>query len=164
MSSPSHAPLARCSSPSTASRSPPATLASLAEFVCALAPVLGALADRSIFLAGDLNVSTQLDRDRGHADERALRSIEKLGFENVLTRTRLGRPLLPACRCGHGDACEHVQTHRFRRRPEPAFHIDYFFANAAAREHLGACELFDREAAWDLSDHCPFVVEWDARC
>jgi exonuclease III len=52
-----------------------------------------------------------------------------------------------------------VRTIRHSNSPEP-WHNDYLFATAALAEHLSDCQPVSDARAWQLSDHCPVLAEF----
>lgn len=116
-----------------------------------------------VVIAGDLNIGTQWcgadlryrDRDANTLDRFA--ALGLVDLVDLLLPAERGR--LDGCRCSLGDSCRHVRTHRHNRWPEIPYQVDYFFANPALAERAVSAEPLDSSRIWDLSDHCPIVVE-----
>jgi hypothetical protein len=113
-----------------------------------------------IVLAGDLNLSTQLAPPHRARHQNAFDRIKAFGLVDCLDRM-LGkdRPL-PGCPCGAAK-CRHVQTFRFAGRPHAPWQDDYLFASPRLANKLTACYADSAGAAWDYSDHCPVVAEFE---
>jgi exonuclease III len=133
-----------------------------------LTPLLDERRARRMVIAGDLNVTTQWSAKhrsflRGRHKECLSRDRElfarfaALGFHNLVVRDEEGP--LPGCDCTEGAACRHVQTQRHERSAFP-WQNDYVFVTSDILECEPTLELFDDEAAWELSGHCPIAVEW----
>lgn len=118
---------------------------------------------RPVVLAGDLNISTQWSRPaKTKANvEAAFARIRALGLVDCVA-TRAGRSPLPACSCGQGDACSHVQTFRSQNRVDSdPTQLDYAFVSEAIVSTVTECKVVQTDVAWQFSDHCPIVVDID---
>jgi hypothetical protein len=134
-----------------------------------LAPLIDERRARRMVIAGDLNVTTQWSVKhssflRGYHKECLARDRElfarfaALGFHNLVRRSDAEGPL-PGCECADGPACRHVQTQRHEKSSFP-WQNDYVFVTADIVEREPVLEVFDQEDAWELSGHCPVVIEW----
>jgi len=133
-----------------------------------LTPLIDQRRGRRMVIAGDLNITSQWSSKhrsflRGRHKEclaRALNLIgrfEALGFHNIVVRP--DGPL-PGCECNAGASCRHVQTQRHDRSSFP-WQNDYIFVTTDILERRPTVEIFDQDDAWELSSHCPVVVEFD---
>jgi endonuclease/exonuclease/phosphatase family metal-dependent hydrolase len=133
-----------------------------------LTPLIDERRARRMVIAGDLNITSQWSSKhraflRGRHEECLARDLnllnrfETLGFHNVVVRS--DGPL-PGCDCRAGAACRHVQTQRHDRSPFP-WQNDYVFVTADLLDRAPAVEVFDRDEAWELSGHCPVVIEFE---
>jgi exonuclease III len=132
-----------------------------------LQPLIDERRGRRIMLAGDLNITTQwsvkhrgslhgmhevcLARDRNVFDRFAA-----LGLHNIVERDAPGP--LDGCDCSAGEACRHVRTQRHRNSSFP-WQNDYVFVSADLLARSPTVEVLDEEAAWNLSGHCPVVID-----
>ncbi len=54
----------------------------------------------------------------------------------------------------------HVRTYRSQNRSDSRpTQLDYAFVSSALLSRVSACVVRDEAAAWELSDHCPLVVD-----
>jgi hypothetical protein len=67
-------------------------------------------------------------------------------------------PTLDGCPCSD-DPCRHVRTIRHARSAKP-WQDDYLFATGALAERLRDCQPVSEARAWELSDHCPLLAEF----
>ena len=120
-------------------------------------------------IAGDLNITSQWSSKhrsflKGRHKEclardlNLLQRFEALGFHNLVVRN--DGPL-PGCECEAGPSCRHVQTQRHGRSTFP-WQNDYVFVTSDILERKPTLEVFDRDEAWQLSGHCPVVIEFRA--
>ncbi len=122
---------------------------------------------RPIVLAGDFNVTTQIaysGQTQAETDGAAavFTRLRAWGLADCLAISRANRPRLPECTCPDGDACSHVQTFRLKNRADSRpTQLDYVFVSDALVSKVGGCEVVHAAAAWELSDHCPLVLEVD---
>lgn len=130
-----------------------------------LTPVLAGSRRRPLVLAGDLNVTTQRVASRqGQIDaDGALAVFARLRAWRLIDcvdRTRSTRERLANCTCANGDACSHVRTVRHKNRVDsPPTQLDYVFISESLSSSLRSCRVVDEAAAWELSDHCPLLVD-----
>jgi exonuclease III len=132
-----------------------------------LAPLVDERRSRGIVIAGDLNITSQWSSKhrsflKGRHEECLARDLnlferfEVLGFHNLVLRS--DSPL-PGCECHAGTNCRHVQTQRHERSSFP-WQNDYIFVTSDILERKPVLEVFDQEEAWELSGHCPIVIEF----
>lgn len=132
-----------------------------------LTPLIDERRGRGIIVAGDLNITTQWSAKhrsflRGRQEECLARDrnlferFKALGLHNVVVRTQPGP--LEGCDCSLGVDCKHVQTQRHERSTFP-WQNDYFFLSEDLLQQPFSVEVFDHDAFWELSNHCPIVVE-----
>lgn len=132
-----------------------------------LTPLIDQQHGRRLIIAGDLNISTQWSAKhrsflRGRQDECLLRHrnlferFELLGLRNVVVSAMSGP--LEGCECSDGAGCRHVQTQRHDRSTFP-WQNDYFFVTEDLIEKPFTVDVIDQEDVWELSSHCPIVVE-----
>ena len=133
-----------------------------------LTPLIDERRSRRMVIAGDLNITTQWSSKhrsflKGRHEECLARDLnlmnrfEALGFHNVVVRTN---GPLSGCECQAGDSCRHVQTQRHDRSTFP-WQNDYIFVTDDILKCKPTVEVFDRDEAWELSGHCPLVIEFD---
>jgi exonuclease III len=124
---------------------------------------------RPVILAGDLNVTTQIaysKQTQAETDGAAavFARLQAWGLSDCLAITRESRARLPNCTCPDGDACCHVQTFRLHNRATSRpTQLDYAFASDKLVSRLVSCDVVQDAAAWELSDHCPLVLEFAER-
>jgi endonuclease/exonuclease/phosphatase family metal-dependent hydrolase len=123
-----------------------------------LTPLLDSRIGKRLVLGGDLNCSTQLEgRDR-ERHRNLFDRFASLGLVDLLGATAGSRPTLEDCPCSD-DPCLHVRTVRHARSVKP-WHDDYLFATRALAKHLRDCQPVSEAHAWELSDHCPVLAEF----
>src|SRR5438477_352752 len=67
---------------------------------------------------------------------------------------------MAACTCVEGEACSHVQTFRSKNRVESSpTQLDYAFVSESVVSTLSDCRVVQDAAVWELSDHCPILLE-----
>ena len=144
------------------------TMYSCARFHRMLSDLTGVLARSGrhpVVLAGDLNLTTQVaysgqTRAETAGAEAALARIRAWGLTDCVAHTHASRTRLVDCSCPEGDACSHVQTFRLKNRADSRpTQLDYAFVSDTIVPKLIGCQVVDEEAAWQLSDHCPIVLE-----
>jgi hypothetical protein len=122
---------------------------------------------RSPFVvAGDLNITTQIAYDgqtQAETDGAAavFARLRAWGLTDCLGQAFRGSGSPVGCTCPDGDACSHVQTFRLKNRPDSrATQLDYAFASPPMVSRLVRSRVVHDDAAWQLSDHCPVVLEF----
>lgn len=139
--------------------------ARLHRMVSDLTGVLATSRRYPVVLAGDLNVTTQdatspqtkVEAEGAAAFFARLRSWRLV---DCIAHTRASRPRLAACTCLDGEACSHVQTFRRKNRVDSyPTQFDYAFVSEFVVSTLSECQVIHAAAAWDLSDHCPILLE-----
>jgi len=119
-----------------------------------------------VVLAGDFNVTTQnaiSPQTKVEADGAAafFARLRAWRLVDCIGRTSASRPRLAACTCVDGDACAHVQTFRSKNRVDSSpTQFDYAFVSESVVSTLSECQVIDAAAAWELSDHCPILLEF----
>ena len=128
-----------------------------------LTPLLDpAVRKEQVILGGDLNCSTQLKVPYREAHKALFARIRAFGLVDCLEQVRDTRPPLADCFCDEAPNCGHVRTQRHQNKPDSRpWQTDYLFVSPELAEGLKACEAWDREDAWQLSDHCPVVADFD---
>lgn len=132
-----------------------------------LTPLIDQRRGRGIIIAGDLNITTQWSAKhksflRGRHEEclrrdrNLFKRFEALGLYNVVVRSKPGP--LEGCECCFGEECKHVQTQRHDRSTFP-WQNDYFFLSEDLLQQPFSVEVLDHDDFWELSNHCPIVVE-----
>lgn len=132
-----------------------------------LTPFIDERRGRRIILAGDLNITTQWSARhrsflRGRHEECLRREVnlfarfEALGLRNIVVRTEPGP--LTGCECQFGEECRHVRTQRHDRSTFP-WQNDYMFMSQDLLDEPFSVEVLDQDEAWQLSGHCPIVLE-----
>jgi endonuclease/exonuclease/phosphatase family metal-dependent hydrolase len=120
---------------------------------------------RPVILAGDLNITTQWSRPatvKANVDA-AFARIRAMNLVDCIAHTRGERERLASCGCLEGDGCFHVQTFRANNRAASGpTQLDYAFVSKSAISSLTKCEVVQTDEAWQLSDHCPIVLDIDA--
>ena len=135
------------------------------RMVSDLTGVLAASRRHPVVLAGDLNVTTQgatSPRTQPEADGAAavFARLRAWRLVDCIARTRASRPRLANCTCVDGEACSHVQTYRHNNHANSnPTQLDYVFASESIISTLNECRVIDAAAAWELSDHCPTLLE-----
>jgi exonuclease III len=126
-----------------------------------LTPLLNARSTMRV-LGGDLNVSTQMRPPDRAAHRVVFDRIAAFGLGDCTRATADARQRLGTCICEEGDACRHVQTHRNPKSPVP-WQLDYLFASEKQlMSRLTSCRAIDDDdRAWELSDHCPVIAEFE---
>jgi exonuclease III len=115
-----------------------------------------ALAHRKpVVLAGDLNITTQGAQSADNEASAAFHRLRAWQLVDCIINTRESRQPTTPCKCPDGDHCAHVRTFRTGSQ------LDYVFASKQIVHALTACVVKDVAAAWELSDHCPIVVDLD---
>lgn len=133
-----------------------------------LTPLIDQRKARRMVIAGDLNITTQWSerhskflRNRHdevlRRDRNLFERFRALGFENIVVRSEPGP--LAGCGCHDGEECRHVQTQRHDSSEFP-WQNDYVFVTRDLGEQNPVITVADHEAAWNLSSHCPIVVEF----
>jgi len=134
-----------------------------------LTPLVDERRGKRIVVAGDMNITTQWSaKHRGflrglheeclRRDQTVFDRFKALGLTNVVN----GPGPLDGCGCAAGDACRHVQTQRHDKSTFP-WQNDYVFLSKDLIESGYGMELITSEDAWNLSGHCPIVVELAGR-
>lgn len=122
-----------------------------------------------VLIAGDLNVTTQFPRakpsqaekDAASAADAAFARMRAWGLADCLAATAAERPPLPHCTCLDGSACSHVQTFRSNNQIDSRpTQLDYVFGSASVFSKASRCTVDHSPAAWQLSDHCPLIVDF----
>jgi hypothetical protein len=128
-----------------------------------LTPLIDERKGRGIMLGGDLNITTQWSVKHGGIHEEWLRRdrnlferFEALRLHNLVVRSVPGP--LPGCDCSGGDECRHVQTQRHEKSTFP-WQNDYIFVSGDLLDRVARVDVLDRDDAWELSPHCPVVLE-----
>jgi endonuclease/exonuclease/phosphatase family metal-dependent hydrolase len=130
-----------------------------------LTPLIDRQRAKRIILGGDLNITTQwsakhrsflrgfvsecLRRDRNLFDR-----FETLGLRNVVK----GKMALEGCGCEDGSRCEHVRT-QWHEKSDFPWQNDYVFVTEDLLPHVSMVRVHDEGPRWELSSHCPIVVE-----
>jgi endonuclease/exonuclease/phosphatase family metal-dependent hydrolase len=123
------------------------------------------LFDRSprprVVLAGDLNLSSQLEEPDRARHRNALQRFETLGLVDALSLERPPRPRLADCPCSD-EPCRHVRTHVHSQSTKP-WQDDYVFVSHSLETSVAACRAVDSGSPdpWSLSDHCPLLLDLD---
>ena len=113
-----------------------------------------------LVLAGDINLSTQLDPPYRTWSRRAFERIADFGLVEQTRRAYRDR-MTEACWCEEQPTCGHERTQRHSRSTKP-WHNDYMFVSKALVDRVVACEVLNQdETGWALSDHCPVVLTLD---
>lgn len=116
-----------------------------------------------VLVAGDFNATTQVASEnwwRCEIEEARVLfdRLEALGLHDLMDHTKTTRAALAGCSCKRA-ACSHVRTYRYANRQDSRpTQLDYAFASEALLAGV-AVDVWDRPAAWALSDHCPIVVD-----
>ena len=113
---------------------------------------------RPLVLAGDLNVSTQLDSPDRERHRNVLDRFTSLGLIDAWT---VSPDKVPAddCVCADAPSCGHVRTHTHRRSAKP-WQDDYVFVNRRLR--VASCRTVLDDETWQRSDHAPVVAILEA--
>jgi hypothetical protein len=131
--------------------------------------VLAASRRYPIVLAGDFNVTTQFpsskptqaERDAAASASAAFARLRAWGLTNCLVRNGASNPRPAECTCLEGNACTHVQTFRSNTRLDRLpTQLDYAFLSESIAPTV-KCRAVHDDAAWELSDHCPILLEFD---
>jgi endonuclease/exonuclease/phosphatase family metal-dependent hydrolase len=134
--------------------------ARLHRMISDLTGVLATSSRKPVVLAGDLNATTQGALSTDNQAAIAFGRLRAWGLVDCIGHTRDDRPRLPNCTCPDGDACSHVRTYRHNHRVDSdPTQWDYAFVSGSLVRALARCEVIDRDAVWELSDHCPIVLE-----
>ena len=118
-----------------------------------------------VLLAGDLNATTQVAAENCWECEieeaRVLfERFRALALKDVIASTSGSRARLAACSCSEPKTCSHVRTYRHGNRNESRpTQLDYMFASEPLLAQVTACKVWEEDAAWALSDHCPIVID-----
>jgi endonuclease/exonuclease/phosphatase family metal-dependent hydrolase len=132
-----------------------------------LTSVLAASRRHPSLLAGDLNVTTQFpsskrtqaDTDGAAAAAAAFARLRAWGLTDCAPHSA-STPPLTHCTCLEGDACAHVQTFRSHNRVDSnPTQLDYAFVSRSIASAMIECRVEDTAAAWQLSDHCPIILD-----
>ena len=141
--------------------------ARLHRMISDLTGVLAASRRHPVVLAGDLNLTTQVaysGQTQAETDgaAAAFARLRAWGLTDCVSHTRASRSRLADCTCPEGDACSHVQTFRLNNRVDSRpTQLDYAFVSDSIASKLTECRVVHDDAAWQLSDHCPIVLELD---
>jgi len=124
-----------------------------------LTPLLDSSPKSRVVLAGDLNLSTQLAEPHRARHRNALERFATLGLVDCLSLQLPPRPRLARCPC-KDNPCQHVRTERHPGSRVP-WQTDYMFVSQSLVPRVRACFALDagRPDPWQLSDHCPVVLE-----
>ena len=139
--------------------------ARLHRMISDLTGVLATSGRRPVVVAGDFNLTTQIAYERQTPAETAgaAAAFDRLrawGLTECIAHTRETRARLSSCSCDEGDACCHVQTFRLKNRSNSRpTQLDYAFISDSMTSKLRACQVVQDATAWQLSDHCPIIVE-----
>ncbi len=139
--------------------------ARLHRMISDLTGVLATSRRKPVVVAGDLNLTTQVAYEKQTQAETdgaaaAFARLRAWGLTDCISHTRTSRPRLPNCSCSDGDNCSHVQTFRLGNRTSSRpTQLDYAFISNSMTPKLKECRVVHDEAAWQLSDHCPIVLE-----
>lgn len=124
-----------------------------------LTPLFDSRDCKRIVLAGDLNISTQLEGRYGRWSRNCLERLQAFGLVDCLKRFAGERRRLTDCPCDEGIACAHVQTHRHPQSRVP-WNNDYIFCSEELAKDVVSCRVIDDDEVWNLSDHAPVVAEF----
>lgn len=125
-----------------------------------LTGVLAVAYRHPVVLAGDFNVSTQGEESHENEAAAVFARLRAWDMVDCIARTRADRPRLSSCACPDGDACSHVQTFRSGNRADSwPKQLDYAFVSEPVSSSLSECRVIHDAAAWELSDHCPILLE-----
>ncbi len=122
-----------------------------------------------VLVAGDLNATTQVAagnqwRCEGEEADVLFGRFRALGLRDVIAHTARSRPRLDPCSCPEATTCSHARTYRNANRADSRpTQLDYVFVSDALLPTVTACTVHDVEGAWQLSDHCPVVVDLSER-
>lgn len=139
--------------------------ARLHRMISDLTGVLATSRRKPVVVAGDLNLTTQVAYEKQTQAETdgaaaAFARLRAWGLTDCISHTRDSRPRLPNCSCSEGGNCSHVQTFRLGNRANSRpTQLDYAFISNTMTPKLKACQVVHDEAAWQLSDHCPIVLD-----
>jgi exonuclease III len=135
------------------------TVTTVHRFLSDLTPLLDTLSKRGVILAGDLNISTQWLGPHRSRHRNALERFATMGLVDCLALGRPARPKLEGCPCEDMPCC-HVRTQRHPRSPVP-WQTDYMFVSESLVSRVQACSVIDGGTPnpWELSDHCPIVLD-----
>jgi exonuclease III len=133
-----------------------------------ITPLIDERKGQRIIIAGDLNITTQWSTKhksflKGRHDECLKRDrnlferFEILGLKNVVVN-KDNKPLKD-CECNDGINCRHVQTQRHDRSKFP-WQNDYIFLSEDLRQLDHQVQIIDHEDIWELSSHCPIIIEF----
>jgi len=134
--------------------------ARLHRMISDLTSVLAQSRRYPVVLAGDLNTTTQGAASKENQAAIVFGRLHAWGLVDCISRTRDSRPRLASCTCPDGEACSHVRTYRHNNSADSdPTHWDYAFASESLAQDLKKCRVVDEAAAWELSDHCPIVLD-----
>ncbi len=135
------------------------TVTTVHRLLSDLTPLLDASSKRGVVLAGDLNVSTQVNAPHRARHRNALERFATLGLVDCLALQRPSRSKLEGCPC-EDSPCRHVRTHRHSNSSVP-WQDDYLFVSDSLVRRVKACRVIDHGEPdpWQLSDHCPIELE-----
>ena len=124
-----------------------------------LTPLLDSEHGKRVVLAGDWNLSTQLEEPHRSRHRNVFDRLGTLGLVDALSLGKPHREPLPGCPCAD-NACRHVRTHRHRRSAKP-WQDDYVYVSRSLAPAVTVCDPVEGGSVdpWTLSDHCPLVVE-----
>lgn len=118
-----------------------------------------------VVLAGDFNATTQIAAEnhwKCEIDEARVLfdRLRALGLHDLIDSTKSTRARLVDCTCPGPDSCGHVRTYRHgNRNASRPTQLDYMFVSSQLLPQVTSCKVWDEDAAWALSDHCPVVVD-----
>jgi exonuclease III len=123
-----------------------------------LTPLFDSSLGHRVILAGDLNISTQFPEPDRSRHRNALERLLTFNLVDALSLDRPSREPLKDCPCGD-EPCLHVQTQRHGRSKIP-WQNDYFFVSREIVPTVRACYPNNDGYPWELSDHCPVILEF----
>jgi endonuclease/exonuclease/phosphatase family metal-dependent hydrolase len=135
------------------------TVTTVHRLLSDLTPLLDGPLGKRVVLAGDLNVSTQIQPPHRARHRNALERFATLGLVDCFTLPGVSPAPLAGCPC-EDEPCRHVRTERHARSRVP-WQTDYVFVSKALARRVRACSTLDgaEPDPWALSDHCPLVLE-----
>lgn len=114
--------------------------------------------NRYVLVGGDLNTSTQWERDDlRRRDQNLLERFEAYGLVDCLAK-KLSTEPLDGCTCALGESCRHSWT-RFDPK-HSKLQVDYLFASDALARKLHSCEALSPPEWTDCSDHSPIIASF----
>jgi len=112
---------------------------------------------RAVVLAGDFNVTSQGEDSPDNEASAVFQRLRAWRFVDCISHTRMSRPRMSDCECADGAGGSHVRTFKSGSQ------LDYAFVSEMIVPGLSACTVEGTATAWELSDHCPIVVDIDDR-